>query len=239
MVVLIYFVVQRGNIVAMFAKRKYAKADYPGSLKIFKIADKVGNMSVSNKLLYGYNCLRCGNVTDARTNLNLARMLAKRGSAERFKIKSLLALVEWKDGNLNEAIEMYEEILADDYKNTNVYQNLGILYNLSDQKEKALAFNLEASEYNDDDSIIMDNLADAYFINGDYEKSCETYEKLHALDPPPKFPEAFYGYGRVLIKLGDTTKGLELIKESLDKKYSFLSIRQRDEIEKMYEELQQ
>ncbi len=67
--VLIYFVVMRANIVAIFAKRHYARRDYEKSLRIFSIADKIGNMNVQNKLLYGYVLLRVGRVEDAMVQL--------------------------------------------------------------------------------------------------------------------------------------------------------------------------
>ena len=236
-VVLILLVIKRANIVAMFAKWKYSKGDYFGSLKIFRMADKIGNLNIGNKILLGYNCLRCGELDAARKIFNQIIMLTKRGSADRFRTKSLLALVEWKDGNLNEAIELMEEIFEDGYKNTNMYQNLGILYNLKGNGEQAVKFNLEGYEYNKDDNIIADNLADAYAINGEYERSAEIYEELINRDPEPRFPEAYYGYGKVLIQLGEKERGLELIRKALEKPYSFLSIRSKEEIEKLYEEL--
>ena len=51
-------------------------------------------------------------------------------------------LTAWKQGHLDEAIEELEEAVNADYRTTQIYQNLGILYNLSDDHEKALKFNL-------------------------------------------------------------------------------------------------
>jgi tetratricopeptide (TPR) repeat protein len=206
-------------------------------MKLFKIADSIGNLSTHNKMLLGYVCLRCGELDDARKHLNLCKGMMRRDSKERFQIKNLLALVSWKEGNLSEAIEELEEIVAADYKNTQIYQNLGILYNLSDDTDKALKFNLEAYEYNRDDLIICDNLADTYAIRGEYETSAKYYAEMMERQPKPHFPEAYYGYGKVLVALGKTEEGLALIKESLEKPFSYLSIRPKEEIEELYRSL--
>ena len=46
LVALVIIIVKRAGIVALFAKYKYSKGDYNGALKIFRIADKVGNLSL-------------------------------------------------------------------------------------------------------------------------------------------------------------------------------------------------
>ena len=232
-IILIFLVVKRANIVAVFAKKKYIKRDYEGAINIFKIADKIGNLNSKNKQLYGYSLLRCGYVDEAQLQFRSTLPLTKRESAERYQLKNLIALTYWKQGNLEEAIDELEEVVDKGYKNTQIYQNLGILYNLSDNHEKAKKFNEEAYEYNKDDNIICDNLADIYAICGEYEKSKQIYEELLAHDPEPRFPEAYYGYGKVLIKLGERDKGIEMIEKSLTKPFSFLSIRSKEEVENL------
>ena len=236
-VFLIFIVVKRANLVAIFAKRSYAKRDYEKSLKIFRVADKIGNLSVANKELFGYTLLRCGFVDEAQTQLRGILPLTKRQSAQRYQLKNLIALTYWKQGNLSDAIEEMEEIIDDGYKNTQIYQNLGIFYNLCGDMEKAVKFNEEAYDYNKDDNIICDNLADAYARSGNYEKAAEIYEDLMNRDPEPRFPEAYYGYGNVLIQLGDKERGRELIEKSLTKPFSYLSIRPKEEIEQMLESI--
>ena len=236
-VFLIFLVVKRANIVAIFAKTRYSQKQYQKAMKLFKIADSIGNLSVHNKMLLGYVCLRCGELDDARKHLNLCKGMMRRDSKDRFQIKNLLALVSWKEGNLSDAIEEMEEIVAADYKNTQIYQNLGILYNLSEDTDKALKFNLEAYEYNSDDLIICDNLADTYAIRGEYETAAKYYQEMMEREVKPHFPEAYYGYGKVLVALGKTEDGLAMIKESLEKPFSYLSIRPKEEIEELYRSL--
>lgn len=232
-VILVFLVVKRANIVAFFAKRTFGKGDVEKSIKIFKTAGIIGNLNVENKLTYAYILLRSGYVDDAQYELRKLLPETKVDSYSRYRVKNLIALTLWKQGNLPEAIEEMEEITANDFKNTLIYQNLGILYNLSDDKEKALAFCKEAYDYNSDDNIICDNLADAYYNSGDIENSAKIYKELIERTPEPNFPEAFYGYGKVLVETGNRDKGIELIEKSLTKRFSFLSVKSKDEVEEM------
>ena len=235
LIFLVIIIVKRASIVALFAKYKYSKGDYYGALKIFNVADKVGNLGVGDKILYGYNCLRCGELEKAKKAFDIAYMITKPETADRFRVRSLQALLAWKQDDLETAIEYLEEVYNADFKNTNLYQNLGIMYNLSGDYEKALEFNKEAYEYNSDDNIIVDNLADTYSLMGNYEEAEKVYVDLVNRDPEPRFPEAFYGYGEVLIKLGKREEGIEMIAKSLTKPFSFLSLRPKEEIEAMLE----
>ena len=233
LVALVFIIVKRAGIVALFAKYKYSKGDYNGALKIFRIADKVGNLGIGDKILFGYNCLRCGELAAAKNVFSMAYMLSKPASADRFRIMSLQALVAWKEGDIELAVGKLEDVYNQGFKNTNIYQNLGIMYNLSGDYEKALAFNKEAYDYNSDDNIIVDNLADTYSLMGEYKEAEKIYEDLINREPEPRFPEAYYGYGEVLINLGKTHEGIAMIEKSLTKPFSFLSLKTKEDIENM------
>lgn len=230
-VFLIFLVIKRADIVMMFGKGKYRKREFEPALKVFKAADKIGNLSINNKLLLGYACLRCGDLENARKHLSLCITLTKPETADRHRAKYLLALVSWKEGDLDGAIEAYEEIIATGYKTSLIYENLGILYNLADDQERALKFNLEACEYNSDSHIICDNLAESYALTGDHQKAAELYEELLSRDPEPRFPEAYYNYGKTLMALSRKDEAIAMTEKALTKPFSFLSIRPKEEIE--------
>lgn len=232
---LILIIVKRAAVVALFAKYKYSKGDYYGALKIFKIANVVGNLGIGDKILYGYNCLRCGELDMADKVFQQAYMITKPESADKFRIRSLQALVAWKEGDIDLAIEYLESVYDANYKTTTIYQNLGIMYNLKGDYEKALNFNKEAYEYNSDDNILVDNLADTYLLMENYDEAIKLFEELMSCEPEPRFPEAYYAYGEALIKTGKKEEGIEMIEKSLTKPFSFLSLKQENEIEEMLE----
>ncbi len=141
------------------------------------------------------------------------------------------ALTSWRIGKIDEGIEALEEVIEVGYKNTMVYQNLGILYNMS-QSPKALAFNQEAYNYNKDDAIIVSNLADAFATADDLEQAEKYYRE--AIGMNPGFPEPYYGYGKVLLAMGKKEEGLAKIKESLELPFVYLSNHTKPEIEQLY-----
>ncbi len=137
-----------------------------------------------------------------------------------YSLKSNYALALWKNGELDRAIAIYEDIFPK-YKNTIIYGSLGYLYILKGDLEKALKFNQEAMEYNDTGTVILDNLGQTYYLMGEYEKAEEIFKKLMTLSP--KFPEAYYDYALVLEKLGNKSGCIENLKNALNYKPNFLS----------------
>ncbi len=231
--VLIFLFVKRGDLVAFIAFISYNKREYPKAMKLYQLANKIGPLSMKNQQLLGYVCLRCGELEDARRHLQLCSTMTKRGSAARYQVRNLLALVSWKEGNLDEAIEMLEDILEDGYHNSTVYENLGIMYNLAGDLDKALEFNLKAYDFNSDAPIICDNLAETYAKRGEYEKAAEHYKAL--VEQEPRFPEAYYGYGEVLLALGRKDEAISMIEIALEKPFSYLSIRPKEYVEELLE----
>ena len=180
-------------------------------------------------MYFGYLLLRTGALEEARIALAMASMMPAKEQVKN-RIKAVRALVYWKEGNLDDAIDTLENLI-EDFKTTSVYQNLGLFYVLKGDKEKALDFNLEAYDYNCDDLVIMDNLAEAYMLCDMQDEAEEMYKKL--LENEPHFPEAYYGYGLLLIQKGEKEKGLSLMKESLDKRFSYLSVMQKEDVEEL------
>jgi len=231
-ILIVLIIIRRAELIAFFGRMKFQKGNLESALKIHAIANRIGKLQDASLMYYGYLLLRDGQLEVAREILTRASLMAKKPQMKK-RIKSMLAIAEWKSGDLDTAIEMTEDAMVD-FKTTNLYQNLGLMYVIKGDARRALDFNKEAFEYNSDDMIIMDNLAESYALYGDTEKASELYEKL--LEKEPHFPEPYYGYGQLLIKNGQKERGLELIEKSLEKKFTFLSVLQKEDVKKMLEE---
>ncbi len=228
-------VIRRAELIAFFARLKFQKGDLSGSLRLHGIANRVGKLRDASLMYYGYLLLRDGQLGFAKDVLVRASLCAKKLPMKK-RIKAMIAIAEWKSGDLDTAIEMTEDAMVD-FKTTNLYQNLGLMYVLKGDARRALDFNKEAFDYNPDDMIIMDNLAESYALYGDTEKASEIYEKL--IEKEPHFPEPYYGYGQLLVKMGEKERGIELIEKSLDKKFTFLSVLQKEDVEKILAEVKE
>ncbi|MBR2916455.1 MAG: tetratricopeptide repeat protein, partial [Clostridia bacterium] len=208
-----------------------AKGKTDKALRLYNLADKLGGMNYHSKIGYGYFLLKNAYLREARAEFVKLSMNPKLKDDQKQQVKSLLALVTWKEGQIDDAIEMLQETM-ESYVTSMVYQSLGLLYIIKKDKEKALPFCLEAYEYNSDDNVIMDNLAEAYVLMGETEKAMKTYEEL--LKREPHFPDAYYGYGMLLIQDGKRREGLSYLEKALDKKFSFLSALPRERVEAIY-----
>lgn len=217
----------RAMIYSIIGTRKYGLGMLDEAAKWFGRAYATKHASVRTSVSYAYILLKNRELQKAEEILSKL-IKENSGSEDLPYIKSIMALVLWKKGNVDEAVDMLEEVTRT-YKTTSVYGSLGYLLILKGDLEKALQFNLEAYEYNSSDNIINDNLGQNYYLLGMYDKANEIYEKLMAKSPG--FPEPYYNYGLVLEKLGNREKALEMLKKALSCKLTYLSTITMDEVE--------
>jgi tetratricopeptide (TPR) repeat protein len=201
----------RPAVFTLIGTRKYAKGNTEQAITWFKRAYATGRASVRTAVSYAYILLKH---KDLQKSEEILQKLIKdnKNSPQLPYIKTIMALVLWKKGMLDEAASMQEEVIQI-YKTTSVYGSLGYLLILKGDLEKALKFNLEAYEYNSSDNIINDNLGQNYLLLGMYDKAMEIYEPL--LAKAPTFPEPYYNYALVLDKMGNREKALETMKKLL------------------------
>ena len=150
-----------------------------------------------------YEALYNAGVIRAQYLLPYSVILLKKGGAERYaKVKEMLkkaekapdmsaekrsqlfmnyAVAQMKLGEMDKALHLLE---ASHQKAPCglTYQALGYMYIEAGDKEKALAYNQEALEYDDEDSVVLDNMGQVYYRLLDDKATARTYfEKAHAL----------------------------------------------------------
>lgn len=223
--VLLYM--SRVMILSMIGTRNYANGKIEEALKWFARAHHTNKSHARPSVSYAYLLLK--NADLVRAEEILQKLLKNNPTSQDMPyIKSNLALVLWKKGDLDSATTMLEEVIKT-YKTTSVYGSLGYLLILKGDLEKALQFNLEAYEYNSTDKIILDNLGQNYYLQGMYDKAKEIYEPL--VEKAPSFPEPYYNFGLVLEKFGEHEAALEMMNKALNFKFSYLSSISKEEVE--------
>ncbi len=211
----------KSPIYVIKANSAYQKGNIQEALNYLEKACNTGSAKPGIVTTYGYLLLKEGHLDESlKVFKGLINSTSKISDNDLYSLKSNYALALWKNGELDRAISLYEEIFPY-YKNTIIYGSLGYLYILEGNLEKALKFNQEAMEYNSTGAVILDNLGQTYYMMGEYEKADEIFKKLMALSP--KFPEAYYDYALVLEKLGDKERCIENLKNALNYKPNFLS----------------
>lgn len=223
----------RAGIFAFLGSINYSKGDVDNAINWFDKAHKTGKAKPRTVTSYAYLLLKSGKLEESEKVLNKL-LESKLHTDDEMYAKSNLALVLWKKGRLDGAVAMLEEVIKS-FKTSTIYGSLGYLLILKGDLDRALAFNLEAYEYNSSNTVILDNLGQTYYLKGDYDKAEEIYSKL--MSSNPTFPEAYYNYGLVLVKKGSTKKALETMQKALHYKLSFLSTVTREEIESAIDEI--
>ncbi len=224
---LIAVLANRALIYRIRGQAEYAKGNLENAAKQFGQAVKLQKSNIEMKVNYGFLLLKTGKVDEAEKTLQECISQSK-GGDEKNLAKSNLALVLWKKGQLEQAISMLKEVIVN-YKTTAIYGSLGYLLIEKGDLDEALKFNLEALEYNSENVIILDNAAHLYHLRGEMDKAGEMFDKLK--EKNPRFPEAWYDYGRYLEDSGRREEAAEMYEKALSCTFSFNSTISREQVQ--------
>lgn len=223
---------------ATFAYRKGIKAVLAGEagrgLEILEKASKQG-LSPSQEIQVAYAELKYGDAKKAKKKLNLVMLDAKAKPNAKYQAKCMMAIIQLKNGELREAREALDELREKNYANSNFYATYGYTALMTREQEYYTKINEEAYAYNPEHLVICDNYALCMYMNGEYEKAAELYEKL--MEKEPKFPEAYYNYACVLDKLGNQEKAKEMLQKALDMEFSGVTTIAVEQVEAMLGQL--
>ena len=230
------YIAKRASILSLMATFKFKK-DRQKSFELFEKAYKTGKMKPQTALYYSYLLLRDGKLAESDRKFDeiLSKYKSKLSETDKNNAYLNKSLVKWKSGDLKGALKDAQALYDDGYKTTALYGVLGYWYDLDGQYEKALEINKEAREYNSDDLIIADNLAQNYFLVGEIEKSHDMYVDI--LNKDPQFIEPYYNFALVLDSLGEYDDALEELENALSMQEKFLSTVTHDMVRAKIEEI--
>ncbi len=208
---------RRATLLTRFASQAYfIRGDVEKADKLYKKAYKTGLMDATCKTSYSAFCLREDRFEKGRRLLNEVINSSRTSDIDRENARHNLAILTWKEGNLDEAIEIMEQVHKK-VPATNTYGSLGVLYLERAKKNSVyndcLEFMQQAYEYNSSDRTIADNLGELYLHLGEYEEAKKVYQELLKTDLVTPMP--YYNYGLVLKNLGDTEGARENFEKAL------------------------
>jgi tetratricopeptide (TPR) repeat protein len=226
---------KRNNIFASLANSAHLKGNNELSLQWLDKAYQVNPKHHQIGTTYGYNLLKYGHIDHAEKVLE--QLIAPNTSqSQRSSVNMNLALVRWKQNRLEEAISILEEINKR-MKTSVLYGSLGYLYLEQGNLDRALTYNLEAYDYNDSNTVILDNLGLTYIRMNEWSKAEEIYNKLIPLNP--KFPEAYYHQGLVQFNKGEFDLAYDSYVDALRRPFTNMSTEPKELIESKKDELQE
>ena len=110
-------------------------------------------------------------------------LLIRSGDYDKADLHMNYAIILWKKGHLDHALEILENDFKQ-VKNGMIYSIIGYLKIEKGDAQEALRFNQEALEYDDEDPVFLDNMAQVYYrLFDDKEKAKPYFEKAIKFKP--------------------------------------------------------
>lgn len=229
----VYLWWNRSALHVAAALQAFRKGDEAGALAAFAKGEAAGRLDASTTASYAYLALKNGRVDEAEGLVDRALTQGRRGKAlkpgDRNLLETYRALVLWKRGRLDEAVELLEGLLASGYRTANLYGSLGFFLQEQGDLARATEVCTEAAEWDPEGKVILDNLASLHLRNEAWDEAAAVYQRLLALGP--QFPEAWHGAGLAALKTGDAATARERWRKALELPFNALSTVERTQVE--------
>lgn len=166
------------NMKAQRALVAHGKGKLEEAEKLYEEAYAEGLDQARTLLPYSILLLRKGEYEKAKEVLKKVEK-APGGITpdQRAQMLTNYAVASWKTGRIDYAVDLLKEVYRKGVSGAN-YGTLGFLLIEQGNLEEALAFNKEAVEYDDEDPVTLDNLAQTYYrLAGDKDEARKWFKK--------------------------------------------------------------
>ncbi|MDR2505014.1 MAG: tetratricopeptide repeat protein [Oscillospiraceae bacterium] len=173
----------RSNITSRKAVLEHQKGNLEAAKVLYEQAIAQGAIDAATFIPYASLLTRVGEYEKAVEYLKKAEKAPGVTPEQKRQIFMHYAAAQYKLGNLDRALEILWEIHRKNPTGT-IYQTLGYLLVEKGDAETALAFNKEAVDYDDEDSVALDNLAQTYYrLLSDKASAKEYFDKAYKIKP--------------------------------------------------------
>ena len=197
------------------------KGDVEGAKAAYAALYQAGIMQAAYLLPYSLLLIRSGAYEQAKEVLFKTQKASDLTLERKQQLYVNYAVALWKLGEAERALTTLENAHRK-YPSGLVYQTLGYLYVEAGDSEKALHYNLEALDYDDEDPVVLDNLGQTYYrLLNDKEKAKSYFDKAHALKPGQI--DTLYFLARYDVEQGDKAAAREKLQAALAGRFSPLN----------------
>ena len=209
----------------------HQKGDIAGAKAAYEALYNSGYMAASYLLPYSVILLKEGgeaNYLKVKEVLKKAEKASDMNEDKRAQLLMNYAVAQYKLGKMDEAIHLLE--LAHHRGHCGIaYQALGFLYIELGDADKALAYNLEALDYDDEDPVTLDNLAQTYYrLLGDKETALKYFQMAHEIKNTQI--DTLYFLAQYDLEAGRKADAVAKLKTALEGNFSPLNYATRDMI---------
>lgn len=226
------------GLLTVFKAQKARKAHQEGrteeAMKLYQEVMDEGNKDPAVFLPYSVLLIRNGRYAEAREMLVKNQKLPM-GPDQKNQLFVNYAACVYKMGELQKGIDLLER-QHQKQPSGMIYETLGYLYIEAGDTEKALAYNMEAYEYDDEDAITLDNLGQIYYrMLGDKEKAKEYFEK--AIEVKPGQIDTLYFLAQYDLEAGDTEAAKEKLEKAMEGRFSPLNHATKEMVQELLNKL--
>ena len=191
-----------------------------------------GYVSAAYMLPYSVLLLRRGGEDNYRKVKEILKKAEKAPDMNPSRRQELLmdyAVAQYKLGELDKAVHLLE---ASHQKGPCglTYQALGFLYIETGDLEKALAYNQEALDYDDEDPVVLDNMGQVYYrLAQDKEKAKEYFDKAIAIKDTQI--DTLYFLALYDQEAGNREAALEKLEKAMEGRFSPLNYATKERVQ--------
>lgn len=228
------------NFKVRAALAKHQRGDTAGARREYEALMKDGILKPSFMLPYSVLLLRDDTPESyAKVKGMLARIQRspELSKEDRPQLLANYSVADYKLGNLDKALKLLEASHRERPCGL-TYQTLGYLYVVAGDLDKALAYNQEALDYDDEDSICLDNMAQTlYSLKGDKAAAKPYFDKANEIKPGQI--DTLWFLSRYDLDEGNTAAAIEKLETALEGRFSPLNHVNRDQVEQEIARLKQ
>ena len=216
----------------------HQKGKYAEARAVYEQLYAGGYVSAAYMLPYSVMLLREGgeqNFLKVKEILKKAEKAPDLSPSRRQELLMDYAVAQYKLGELDKAVNLLE---ASHRKGACgvTYQALGFLYIEAGDAEKALAYNQEAVEYDDEDPVVLDNMGQTYYrLLGDKEKAKEYFDRAHEIKEGQI--DTLYFLAQYDLEAGKKQDALEKLEKAMEGRFSPLNYATRNMVQQQIDEL--
>ena len=211
----------------------HAKGNLEKAEELYEKALKEDKLvTLKHMTAYGVLLMRKGEFERA-IKLYTKALRQKPKPQERSSIRVNRAIAYLKMGDYDTARAALED-LHEKYRSSRVYQALGYLYIMTND-EKTEKYLLEALDYDENDYVILDNLAQFYINQGKYQKARPYLEQAN--EEQSGKPDVLYHLALVEQAAGNIEEAKEYAEEALGSSISAVNDATAEKIQKLIDEL--
>ena len=225
----------------LIEKQEIAEANekHRQALEMYEQAYKDHNLTGPMLLAYGVLLMRFDRCEEAKKVLLESEKQIGNDPQSRKQLRVDYAVCQWKLGELDKAIENMESAASNGATST-IYTTLGYFYIEKGRQtgdfSKAIEFNNQAMEYDDEDAGVLDNMGQLNYFMGDHDKAYEYFAKAYKQKQTQV--ATMYYIAKINLERGNLEKAEAFAKASLEGNFSALATITKQQVEELIAEIE-